>query len=160
MGGLVMEENMWYCLQCRNDEQDKFDLEKHICAECGSSKIVCYPKRKGTIFKIARPLPDEDWLILTQLSNDPDFFQAMIDLRKNDIITYTEKMGSFRQQWNDKLAKIKAADNANKPHCPNCNSTNIKKISSSAKVAGALAFGLFSKTAKSQFKCNDCGYKW
>lgn len=155
-----MEENMWFCLQCYNDDQNEFDLENHTCKSCGSSKIINYPKKKGTIFKLAMPLPDEDWVILMQFSKDPDFFQAMIDLRKNDIITYTEKMSAFRQQWNDKLAKIKAADNANKPHCPNCNSTNIKKISSSAKVAGALAFGLFSKTAKSQFKCNDCGYKW
>ena len=36
----------------------------------------------------------------------------------------------------------------NKPKCPTCNSTNISSIS---KVSGALAFGLFSKTARSQF---------
>lgn len=45
-----------------------------------------------------------------------------------------------------------------RPHCPTCDSTNIKKISSTAKVAGAVAFGLFSKTAKSQFKCENCGF--
>lgn len=39
----------------------------------------------------------------------------------------------------------------NKPKCPTCNSTNISKISSISKVSGALAFGLFSKTARSQF---------
>lgn len=48
----------------------------------------------------------------------------------------------------------------NIPKCPTCGSTNIKKISDTAKVAGALMFGLLSKTAKSQFKCNNCGYKW
>lgn len=48
----------------------------------------------------------------------------------------------------------------NKPKCITCGSTNIKKISTSAKVAGAVAFGLFSKTAKSQFKCENCGCKW
>lgn len=47
-----------------------------------------------------------------------------------------------------------------RPHCPTCGSTNIKKISTSAKVAGAVAFGLFSKTAKSQFVCNNCGFKF
>lgn len=46
------------------------------------------------------------------------------------------------------------------PHCPTCGSTNVKRISAASKVAGAYAFGLFSKTAKSQFKCGDCGYKW
>lgn len=48
----------------------------------------------------------------------------------------------------------------NQPKCPTCGSTNIQNISTVSKVAGAAMFGLFSKTAKSQFKCNNCGYKW
>lgn len=48
----------------------------------------------------------------------------------------------------------------NVPKCPTCNSINIKKISGTAKVAGAVAFGLFSKTARSQIKCENCGYEW
>lgn len=44
--------------------------------------------------------------------------------------------------------------------CPTCQSANISKISTTSKVAGAAMFGLFSKTARSQFKCNNCGYKW
>lgn len=48
----------------------------------------------------------------------------------------------------------------NLPKCPTCSSTNIEKISSFDKAAGAVMFGLFSKTARSQFKCRNCGYKW
>ncbi len=48
----------------------------------------------------------------------------------------------------------------NVPKCPTCNSTNIKKISTASKAFGAAMFGLFSKTAHSQFQCNNCGYKW
>ena len=48
----------------------------------------------------------------------------------------------------------------NVPRCPTCNSTNIKKISSLNRVAHGYAFGLFSKTARSQFCCQNCGYKW
>lgn len=48
----------------------------------------------------------------------------------------------------------------NLPKCPTCSSTNIEKISSFDKAAGAVVFGLFSKTARSQFKCQNCGYKW
>ena len=47
-----------------------------------------------------------------------------------------------------------------KPKCPTCQSTNIKKISTTSKVMGAIGFGLLSKTAKSQFECKNCGYKW
>ena len=46
------------------------------------------------------------------------------------------------------------------PKCPTCGSTNIQKISGVSKAVGAVAFGLFSKTAKSQFKCLNCDYKW
>lgn len=48
----------------------------------------------------------------------------------------------------------------NIPKCPTCSSTNIRKISTTRKLAGAVGFGLLSKTAKSQFECKDCGYKW
>lgn len=46
------------------------------------------------------------------------------------------------------------------PRCPTCGSSDIKKISTTAKVIGAGLFGLLSKTAKSQFECKNCGYKW
>lgn len=49
---------------------------------------------------------------------------------------------------------------SNPPKCPTCGSTNIQKISATKKAAGAIGFGLFSKTAKSQFECKNCGYKW
>lgn len=48
----------------------------------------------------------------------------------------------------------------NVPKCPTCQSTNIQKISTASKAAGAFIFGIFSSTARSQFKCNNCGYKW
>ena len=48
----------------------------------------------------------------------------------------------------------------NKPKCPTCGSERIKEISTIAKIAGAAMFGLLSKTAKSQFECENCGYKW
>lgn len=44
--------------------------------------------------------------------------------------------------------------------CPTCGSTNVERISTTAKVAGVVTFGLLSKTARSQFKCKHCGYKW
>lgn len=46
------------------------------------------------------------------------------------------------------------------PKCPTCGSTNISKISTATRAAHGFAFGLFSSTARSQFKCNACGYKW
>ena len=48
----------------------------------------------------------------------------------------------------------------NRPKCPTCGSENVEKISTTSKVLGTVMFGLLSKTARSQFKCNNCGYKW
>ena len=57
-------------------------------------------------------------------------------------------------------ANAQAQELLNKPKCPTCGSTRVKKISTTSKVAGVAMFGLFSKTARSQFKCEQCGYKW
>ena len=59
-----------------------------------------------------------------------------------------------------KVLYLKSKQNNNQLKCPTCGSDKIKKISVSAKIGGAMMFGIFSKTAKSQFKCEKCGYKW
>lgn len=46
------------------------------------------------------------------------------------------------------------------PHCPICGSPDIEKITLAQKAFGGFMFGLFSKTARSQFKCNNCGAKF
>lgn len=48
----------------------------------------------------------------------------------------------------------------NKPKCPTCGSTNIKKISGIERGASIAAFGIFSKKINKTFKCNNCGYTW
>ena len=66
------------------------------------------------------------------------------------------------KEYNQRIASIfnQKKEEANVPKCPTCGSTNIKKISTSSKVFGAAMFGLFSKTARSQFECQNCHYKW
>lgn len=66
-------------------------------------------------------------------------------------------MARRKQQSNQQSA---TPSSTNQPHCPTCGSTDIIKISAAKKAMGAGLFGLFSKTAKSQFECKNCGYKW
>lgn len=70
----------------------------------------------------------------------------------NAINEYNEKVNN--------IFKRKEPINPNQPKCPTCGSTNVSKISALSKATGAFAFGLFSNTARSQFKCKNCGYKW
>lgn len=112
-------------------------------------------------------LDHDDYITLCKVwstGNEVDYtvhwelYNAMVELKKNDIIEYNLKMSQFRNQVQQQ--KTISQTNSNAIKCPTCNSTKVKRISGTAKVAGAVAFGLLSKTAKSQFKCENCGYKW
>lgn len=58
------------------------------------------------------------------------------------------------------IDKLNKNQDLNKPKCPTCQSENVKKISVAKKATHGFMFGIFSKTAFSQFECCSCGYKW
>lgn len=81
------------------------------------------------------------------------------------LIDHCTECGYSTQAYKNRMIKLqedveKQIKQRNVPKCPTCGSTNIRKISTTRKVAGAIGFGLLSKTAKSQFECKNCGYKW
>lgn len=89
--------------------------------------------------------------------------QILIDeeVSKNPRFNPNNKEQNALNEYNKRIENIfKPKANPNVPKCPTCGSTNIKKISSVSKAAHGLAFGLFSKTARSQFECLNCHYKW
>lgn len=51
-------------------------------------------------------------------------------------------------------------ESSNIPKCPTCNSTDIKKISTTAKVTNIAIFGLLGNKRKKTFHCNNCKYEW
>lgn len=112
------------------------------CSECGT-----------TLVKMNLTVEEFDTII--DISGDPSFIEAMDELKQKDPIEFNLKLAQFKTQ-------IGQQQNANTDQlkCPTCSSTNVQRISSTAKVAGVVAFGIFSKTAKSQFKCGNCGYKF
>lgn len=57
-------------------------------------------------------------------------------------------------------AQRRREEEARKPHCPNCNSTNIQPISGTKRIGSILAFGILSKNIGKQFECRNCKYKW
>lgn len=46
------------------------------------------------------------------------------------------------------------------PKCPTCKSRDIEKITQGKRLFSAFLFGIATPTAKAQFICNNCGYKW
>lgn len=65
----------------------------------------------------------------------------------------------LNDEWH-KYSSEMAERRSHRPKCPTCGSTNIKQISFTRKAVGVATLGIFSKSARSQFCCKDCGYKW
>jgi hypothetical protein len=103
-------------------------------------------------------ISSDELFAIERISTDRNFIQAMIDLKEKDPIEYQLKMSQFKTQVQQQKQMSRSDSNAIK--CPTCSSRNVKRISGMSKAAGAAMFGLFSKTAKSQFECENCGYKW
>lgn len=77
-----------------------------------------------------------------------------------EYISTTARKHVFMRRISEQINFNNASQIINIPKCPTCSSTNIHKIYASRKLMGAVGFGLLSKTAKSQFECKNCGYKW
>ena len=104
-------------------------------------------------------ISENDFYTLFVSSNgNRQLLDAMINLKDKDIIEYELKMSQIRNQVDQQ--KRNTSQVQNKPKCPTCGSTNIKKISASRKMLGTIGFGLLSKTARSQWECKNCGNKW
>ena len=86
-----------------------------------------------------------------------DLYNAMVELKKNDVIEYNLKMSQFRTQVNQQ----KQQQESGKPHCPTCGSTNLKKISGLSKAGSVALWGVFAagRTSKT-WHCNKCGAEW
>lgn len=106
---------------------------------------------------IMTSMPDDDFIILSKISDSTDFYDAMIKLHDDDIIEYELKMSQFRSQVEVQEAEAERKKiEDSKPHCPYCNSTNLTKVSGTSRFASTLMFGIGSKKIGKQWKCNNC----
>ena len=155
------------CPECHERISDQAEY----CIHCG------YPIKKRNIDNscdingVSYDL-SEEFRLITQ----DDYMQGLRNLRDKcnlelsdtvtlaNIIKETKKVPKeYNSDQNSEYRKILSqleTSNQNIPKCPTCGSTNIKKISASRKMLGAIGFGLLSKTARSQWECNNCGNKW
>ncbi len=62
-------------------------------------------------------------------------------------------------EWQMKMEQEKRS-NVNTPKCPTCQSTNLRKISTTSKAINTVAFGLLGTKRNKTFHCNNCGYEW
>lgn len=93
-----------------------------------------------------------------------DFLLAMIELKKNDIIKYTNQMNIIngkaeeesQKRHEEYLAQMRAEEEVkNTVRCPKCGSTQI--------TTGQRGYSLitgFLGSNKTVNRCAKCGYKW
>lgn len=142
------------CKKCRSKNNEElfysgyYNWLNEDCYECPMKDC------DGQLIDIN--LSKNDFDIITSISKDIDFLEAMIKLHDENIIEYELKMSQFKSQ----LSQTQVRNESNKPKCPTCNSTNIEKISVGKKAVGGFMFGLLSSDVRKSMHCKNCGYKW
>lgn len=69
---------------------------------------------------------------------------------------YSSDLSPKEQAYNNAVAQ----EWLNKPKCPTCGSTNIRKISGTKRFVTTGLFGLASSNIGKTMECKNCGYKW
>lgn len=94
--------------------------------------------------------------LLEEVSQNPLYDEKIY----NSVEAKAFRDKQFNQLMNNCKKEAMTNITSSAPKCPICNSTRLKKISAAKRGLHAWAFGIFSKTAFSQFECKDCGYKF
>lgn len=139
---------MWYfCEKCQEKNRpagcpgfipvgDLFDKTK--CIFCGYKDIHIIP------------LQDKEMDVLTNISSDPSFINAMVDLKEKDPIEFQLKLAQFKSTRPTPTPSVR-----NKVTCPKCGSTDI-----SSGTRGFSMFTGFVGSGSPRNVCQKCGYKW
>lgn len=107
----------------------------------------CVTNQKDEAIKYIQPIVEYNYQIA----------EMIVDNYIDENINHINEHQTIIQNYQDQK---QLQDLLNKPKCPTCNSTNLKKISATSKVVNTAVFGLFGTKRFKQFHCNNCGYEW
>lgn len=133
---------IWFCKKCKEEGRDPYN---QIC--CSN---IC-PKHNTVMQEININI--DEYLIITKISKDANFLEAMIDLKQKDIIEYNLKMSQFKA--NTAQQQATKAEESSKVKCPKCGSTAVG--------VGNRGFSIvtgFIGSGSPRNVCQSCGYKW
>lgn len=145
----------WKCPKCGVGYSHPTDDK--LCEDCGgtlvetpytSSEVVC---GNGTLSSKEIETDIMEHYVKTNPQYNPEEYEKL------------SKQRNEKWKRQDELLAIKnrnEREQANKPKCPTCGSTNISKIGTLERGVSVSVFGLFSSKLGKTMKCNNCGYKW
>ena len=147
-----------FCQKCKEETGDGFfrEYSEEFCKESNWEvpPRIC-PKHHCEGEPV--DIPDSEFMILYDQTEDPEFIEAMVKLRKDDIIEYRTRFLQFKRQYDAEIARLQSG----LPHCPHCNSTDLSKISNLSKAGKICLFGIFGAGDLGKtYKCNKCGCKF
>lgn len=143
-----------YIRRCESNKAIEYVLNKTLCSKEEAEDVISEIKSMYNYKYSKSPKKNyEDFYICPKCKTEYSYKIDHCTHCGYSTNKYKEKMKSLQTEET-------VGENKYIPKCPTCNSPNIRKISTSRKLAGAIGFGLLSKTAKSQFECSNCGYKW
>lgn len=143
--GCIDDKFLKYHIKGYKATYNSNDIDK--CTDCGCDLIDC-------------GISCNDYITITHISLKAQFLEEMIKLHDTDIIEYESRMSQFRMQAKQQEQIEQENIINNKPHCPTCGSTDIKKISGTSKAASVTLWGIFSQKVKKTYHCNNCKYEW
>lgn len=130
-----------YCYICGYKTMDENIV---VCPQCLCDDVFVQSKEEEELMR---------------LFDDRELTNAMLELKKNNLIEYKLKLKQFKivKQQQEQMEK-NGTDNT--PHCPTCNSTNIKPIPEKVRRRSAWTLGLAVDLVGKTFECQNCGYMW
>lgn len=161
-----MSKYVSYCPYCGGQRiRPIYEETILFCRRCGSHEPLINLSREDTYETLIEEAKsvfgagtmDNYQAIINQkyhIKDDPRYNQELDDYltKKED-----EEYEQTRQQH---IAARQRAEEAAKPHCPTCGSTNIKKLDILDRAVSVGMFGLASNKINKSFKCKNCGHTW
>lgn len=108
---------------------------------------------------------------------DPKFYKMQQMIYNGTYsLNATDEELALKDEYNAKLIEIRTRDGFYEERnrrekelsapqkitikCPNCGSTDTKRVTAISRMAGVLTLGLASSSIGKQYMCKRCKYKW
>lgn len=145
-----------YCMDCRAGDIHHNKTNKKIQYE-------------DLVYISQHPKEYYEQLSLEKFNTKNKWHELLVDIEVSKLSTFSQDTYNLyltkQSERNEKILNNKQAtqqpiQQTNIPRCPICQSINIVRISTLKRAAHGFTFGLFSKTARSEWECKNCGSKF